>query len=433
MPEQSSVVLPYPHPGQQIVRREARRWNFLSAGRRWRKTTLFMSIMVEAALAGKRVISGAPTYDQTRIGWEEAQHAAAGVGTFTLTDKVFKFPGGGRITYRSLDDPDNARGHTADLVVIDEAGDVAEAAWYEVCRPMLMDTGGEAWIGGTPKGRNWFWREYMAAQDQSDAATWNAPTLGCIITRQGLVRRPHQLENPHVPWAELEQMFRTLPERVFRQEILAEFIEDAGGVFRGVHECVDPNRSQPEPPRESFAYSMGVDLARVNDFTVLSVLDDFGRQVYFERFNEISWSRQIASIERVARQYEPVVVVDATGVGDPIVEQLEQLGLGVRPVTLTNTNKMHLVDKLATDIESGRISLMNIEVQTAELQAYQYELTESRNIRTNAPEGMHDDTVIALALANSLCAYVHREQERVRDEDDEEFDDTPKGFAGAYY
>jgi len=272
----------------------------------------------------------------------------------------------------------------------------------------------------------------MAAQDQSDAATWNAPTLGCIITRQGLVRRPHPLENPHVPWAELEQMFRTLPERVFRQEILAEFIKDAGGVFRNVAANVDKGRDKPEPPSIAYAYSMGVDLARSNDYTVLTVLDDIGRQVYFERFSEVSWNRQLAAIERVGKQYEAVVVVDATGVGQPIAEQLERSGLDVRQVVLGNVNKMAMVDGLAVKIESVAMSLMDILVQTAELQAYQYELTESRNIRTVAPEGMHDDTVIALALANSVCAYVHRDQERVRDEDELD-EDTPRGMASAYY
>ena len=128
----------------------------MACGRRWRKTTLKMAIAVEAANVGQHVIWGAPTYDQVRIGWTEAKRAAGTVAQFAQTRMIAEFPSGGRIIYRSLDDPDNARGHTADLVIVDEVGMVKPAAWYEVLRPMLMDTGGSAFLGGTPNGRNWF-------------------------------------------------------------------------------------------------------------------------------------------------------------------------------------------------------------------------------------------------------------------------------------
>ena len=71
------IRLPYPHAGQQVVRRQARRFNWLAAGRRWRKTTMAMTISVEAAAAGQTVIWGAPTYNQVRIGMEETRRAAA--------------------------------------------------------------------------------------------------------------------------------------------------------------------------------------------------------------------------------------------------------------------------------------------------------------------------------------------------------------------
>src|SRR5512146_1921870 len=166
------VRLPAPHPGQIAVRRGKRRFNWLSAGRRWRKTTMVMAEAVEAAISGQRVLWGAPTYDQVRVGWDEARHAAGGVADFKESRMSAVFPSGGVILYRSLDDPNNARGHTADGVVIDECADVTAAAWYEVLRPMLIDTNGWAWAIGTPKGRNWFWREHMQARDRLDSAAW---------------------------------------------------------------------------------------------------------------------------------------------------------------------------------------------------------------------------------------------------------------------
>jgi hypothetical protein len=138
-PRKNELLLPYPHPGQIAVRQQARRFNWLAAGRRWRKTSLVMTIAAEAALRGQQILWGAPIYDQVRIGWEELRHGAARVATFNNTLMTARFPTGGTITFRSLDNPDSARGHTADGVVLDETADIAADAWSEVLRPTPLD------------------------------------------------------------------------------------------------------------------------------------------------------------------------------------------------------------------------------------------------------------------------------------------------------
>jgi hypothetical protein len=380
------------------VRNEAKRFNWLSAGRRWRKTTLVMAIAVESAIQGKTILWTAPTYDQVRIGWMETKKAARKIAGFNQSVMSARFPNGGEIFYRSLDNPENARGRTADGIIIDESGDVSETAWYEVLRPMLIDTEGWLWAIGTPKGRNWFWREFVSADERPDSKAWSAPTLGCEIVNGSLVRAPHVMENTDIKFGEIEHLFKTLPERVFRQEVLAEFIADSGGIFRGVSDVVDRGREVNEPPVKERNYALGVDLARVEDFTVLSVLDDAGRQVYHDRFNQISWERQTAAILDVARRYNATVFIDSTGVGDPIYERIRLAGAIVDPYQFTNASKERLIDHLAMQIEQGKVRLMDVPAQTNELLAYQYELTPSRNVRMNAPEGMHDDCVISLAL-----------------------------------
>ena len=76
------VRLPYPHPGQQGVELEGKRFNWLSAGRRWRKTTFLMARGVTGALAGKRILWGSPTYKQMMIAWEEFDFAVGNVADF---------------------------------------------------------------------------------------------------------------------------------------------------------------------------------------------------------------------------------------------------------------------------------------------------------------------------------------------------------------
>src|SRR4029453_11349423 len=180
-PRKNELLLPHPHPGQIAVRQQARRFNWLAAGRRWRKTSLVMSIAAEAALGGQQILWGAPIYDQVRIGWEELRHGAARVATFNNTLMTARFPTGGTIMFRSLDNPDSARGHTADGVVLDESGDIQAVAWNEGVRPTLIDSHGWLWAVGSPRGLNWFWREWLAARERADSMCWQAPTLGARI------------------------------------------------------------------------------------------------------------------------------------------------------------------------------------------------------------------------------------------------------------
>jgi hypothetical protein len=285
-----------------------------------------MAIAVEGAIKGHTWIWGAPTFDQVRIGWEESRKAAGGVAQFHQSTMTAHFPTGGRIVYRSLDDPDNARGHTADGAIIDEAGDVAERAWYEVIRPMLIDTNGGAWLIGTPKGRNWFWREYVAALDREDSARWQIPTLGCRIEGSELVREPHALENPDIPWSEIQHIYATTPEDVFRQEILAEFLENQGAVFRNIAACLHATPHPVIGRHRGHKIVAGLDLAKQHDYTAISVIcADCGQELALERFNRMDYVLQMERIKAICQQWRvEELLVDESGVGSPLVEQLRR-------------------------------------------------------------------------------------------------------------
>ena len=255
------IRLPYPHQGQKLVRKEAKRFNWLSAGRRWRKTTLAMAIAVENAVNGKTIIWGAPTYDQVSVGFEETRKASHGVAKFNQSRMEAHFPNGGRILYRSLDNPDNARGHTADGVVMDEAAYIHRKAWSEVLRPMLIDTNGWAWGISTPCGRNWYWEEHTKSLDDPDSMAWQVPTLGVRITDRGLVRDPNPYENPDIPFSEIEKLFYSQPRQIFEQENLAQFVDLSGGVFRRVQEAA-------VLPKRSTYFSAGYDFFAYEDQTL---------------------------------------------------------------------------------------------------------------------------------------------------------------------
>lgn len=342
---------------------------------------------LESALMGGTAWWVAPTYKVAAVGWRQLKGLGRQMAGAIIreVDRKVEFPGGGWYQVRSADDPDSLRGEGLDRVILDECAFIAESAWNEALRPALSDRKGSALFVSTPSGRNWFWRLWTRGQsgDDPEWASWRFPST----------------LNPFLDPAEIESARKDLPERTFRQEYECEFIEESGGVFRNVEICVDADRSHPDAPHPHQVYTMGVDLARTQDFTVITILDGLGRQVYHERFNQIAWERQIGAIVNAASQYHAHVVIDSTGVGEPIYDRVQMAGIPTTPFHFSSASKGPLIDALAMRIEQGGLRLMDVPQQTAELLAYQYELTPSRNVRMNAPAGFHDDCVIALALA----------------------------------
>lgn len=392
------IRLPYPHPGQILVRKEARRFNWLSAGRRWRKTTLTMAIAVENAVRGKAIIWGAPTYDQVRIGFEETQKAAVGIAEFNQSRMEAIFPNGGKVIYRSLDKANNVRGHTADGVVMDEAAYVDKEAWNKVLRPMLIDTGGWSWAIGSPNGRNWYWEEHVKAADDPDSMAWQVPTLGVRITDDGLVREPHPYENPDIPFDEIEKLFKSSPRKEFEQEILGQFVDLSGGVFRRVQEAAILDPREPENGRQ---YIAGVDVASSVDFTVVSVLDAESKEmVFMDRFNRVDYPVLINRLESTYRRYNLTsMVVESNSIGRPVIDELVARGLNIVPFTTTSATKQAIIQNLQSAFENGQILVLNEPVLIGELLSFESKRNASGSFSYSAPAGMHDDCVMSLAIA----------------------------------
>jgi len=394
------IELPYPHTGQQEIRRQAQRFNWLSAGRRWRKTTLVMAIAVENAAKGKRIVWGAPTYQQVRIGLNETRRAAGGVADFNVSRMEVTFPSGGVIVYRSLDDPDNARGETADGIVIDETGDVRAEAWYEVLRPMLIDAGGWLWAIGTPKGRNWFWREHRASVDKPNSASWQVPTLGVKIEDGKLIRYYHPLENPNVPFNEIVSLFETMPEQTFKQEIMAEFLENSGSVFRNVAACMNAPATTPSA-HVGHTLIAGVDWGKQNDFTTVSIgCTRCKAEVARDRFNQIDYVFQRDRLKILFAMWQPAIILaESNSIGQPNLEMLQRDGLPVIAFETTATTKPPLIENLALAFERTEWQFQDDAVWTSEIEAYERIMSHhTGRSRYSAPVGMHDDTVISRAL-----------------------------------
>lgn len=290
------------------------------------------------------------------------------------------------IDFRSADNPESLEGFGYDKYFINEAGIVLKNPylWHNAIYPMLLDYNARGVIGGTPKGRGLF---YELAQRGRDPENRDYAFLTFS-----------SFDNPYLNTEELKREMTNMPEKVVRQEIYAEFLEDQGAVFHGYERIFD---SEPSKPIKGQLYVMGVDLAKHEDFTVITVFDRAtNRQVYQARFNMLDWVFQKKKIISVAKWYNnALVVLDATGVGDPIYDDLVREGLAIDPVKITNEVKKDLIEKLMLYIEQMRVHFIPDDATRGELESFTYDITAMGNVRYSAPPGMHDDIIVSLALS----------------------------------
>lgn len=379
--------MPPLHPGQREIAADPTRFRVVAAGRRWGKSRMASALALEVALKGGRAWWVAPTYPIASVGWREVRGLAVQVpGTqVSESEKRVTLSTGGWVQVRSADNPDSLRGEGLDFVVVDEAAFVAEEAWAEALRPALADRRGRALFISTPKGRNWFWRAYERGRSLGDASwrSWTAPTSA----------------NPFIAPDEILAARDGMPERVFRQEFEAAFVEDGGGVFRGIRPAATARRlTSGEPGRR---YVGGLDLAKSEDFSVLTILDDeAGEVVFVDRFNAIDYTIQKQRVVAACERFRPVqLVVERNSIGEPIIEDLQRAGLPVFPFTTTHASKSQVIDALALAFERGEIKVPNDTVVVGELEAYEMERLPGGTFRYSAPAGLHDDIVMSIAFA----------------------------------
>ena len=366
-------------------------WHVAAAG--WGKTRLGAALCIEEAGRGGRAWWVAPSYKVAAVGWRLIRSLALQIPGATVRDgdMLTTFPGGGTVQVRSADNPDSLRGEGLDFVVIDECAYVAEAAWQEALRPALSDRLGRAMFISTPSGRNWFWRCYQRGLEGGEWKSWSFPTS----------------DNPYIEPSEIEEARGDLPERIFRQEYLAEFLESEGTVFRNIAACLNAPETTPAE-HAGHHLVMGVDWAKQSDFTCLSVVcRDCRTEVARDRFNQIDYHVQRQRLQALAERWNvAVILAESNSIGEPIIEELQRSGLPVRGFETTATSKPPLIESLALAFEREECQWQADPVWTGELEAYERKVSPvTGRSQYSAPEGMHDDCLLPGTLIRTIGGY----------------------------
>tara|TARA_R100001082_G_scaffold111276_1_gene94658 strand:- start:11831 stop:13009 length:1179 start_codon:yes stop_codon:yes gene_type:complete len=369
-----------PHEGQREVHDSDARFRVLAAGRRFGKTRLGIFEAFETAFSGGRVWICSPSYKMGAVNYRPLTRIANQIPGAEVKqgDRQVNLSNGGSITVKSCDNPQSLRGEGLDFAILDEASYIDERAWTEAIRPALSDKKGKALIISTPRGKNWFWRVYQRGQTQDDWSSFTYPTAS----------------NPYIDEEEIEAARADLPERIYQQEYEARFIEDGGGVFRKVLDAVTDEES------DTGRYVIGCDWGRTNDSSVFTVLNiDTGFVVDVVRLTKVDYQTQVRSLASLHEQYPGDIIAETNSMGGPIVESLQNQGLPVVGFNTTSVSKQQIIDGLVLAFEQGLIKIPNNPVLIGELQAFESKRLASGRLSYSAPQGMHDDHVMSLALA----------------------------------
>lgn len=254
---------------------------------------------------------------------------------------------------------------------------------WNFIRPILAVNGGWAIFNFTPRGQNHAFELLEMAKNNPE---WFVQVL--TVGDTGI------LKDEDIARERNEGMSQAMID----QEFYCKFIESATSFFKDIP-LVCTN--EPKPINFDHQFQMGVDLARYNDYTAISVIDlNTFEQVYLERFNQLDWNLQKAKIESVYYRFgSPKGYIDATGVGDPIVFDLGNRGVNLEPYKFNERSRVDMLNNLGIKMEQRKIKLMNDEVLKDELGYFQFELSDKGKLKIKVPDQLHDDTVFATGLS----------------------------------
>lgn len=360
---------------------------FVSIGRQFGKTILGENQGIKWCVenANWKVAWISPTYKQCKKVFKEVVKALGKCPFYQKapnhSELYFTFNNGSEFKFYSAEAYDSIRGETFDAAIGDEMAYWKPQVWDEVIKATLL-VRGKKFLGlSTPKGKGQFYKLHKLSENNNNYKSFRGTSY----------------DNPFIDPSEIDEAKLNLPDHIFRQEYLAEFLDDGSGVFRNIKECVKESKGDE--------YYAGVDLGRADDYTVLTIIDQDNNEVYCERWRHMEWRNIISNVVDGLNKYKPNTYIEANGAQDAIFEQIRDKvnynKAKVNPFTTTVKSKPIIIEDLIVAFEGTDLGIIGHDFQLSELEAYTYEYNvRTRAIKYSAPVGLHDDYVMSRAIAN---------------------------------
>lgn len=321
-----------------------------------------------------------PIYKQCKKVYDELKKATFNSGLFQYNDTDLIIKGfTSKLQFFSAERPDNIRGNTFDYLICDEFDFMKSNTWEEVLQPTVLVKGKKVVFISTPRGKRMMYKLSLLRHNDDRYRYFQYSSY----------------DNPMIDPREIDSIRATVPDHIFRQEYLAEFIDGASGLFKNVRESIQ----LAQPNGKNYG---GLDIGRADDYTVLTIGSKDGGVLHVERWRHDEWTRIIDKVAKVIKDFNASTYVEVNNQGDVFYELLKaKVGNLVEPFTTTSKSKPIMIEDLAVAFEQLELKLPNHEYLIDELEAFTYVFdAKTRHVKYAAPEGIHDDSVISLALYN---------------------------------
>jgi len=369
---------------------------WIGTGTKTGKTVGLELWLADGILLGEPTCWIGPWSRKTRLAYEAISKMLAyaeAKGDIETNDTSMRIKGrlGGGLECFTGDNPDGIYGEGFKRIVLDEATRQSELSFVAATTLASAVEGKIRVAFNLEKGaKNWAIRNLLRVKALSPEERTEQ--------REDYMLFPTG-DAPFVDPAYIARAKAKMPLALFQALFEAKIPESDIALFRNLDRVF--SATTPAGPVFGHAYGQGVDLARKQDYTVSFIGDlGTGQLVDYQRFHEISWPLQY---ERVVSQYKRWGArhawVDATGLGDVVVPELERRGMMVTPVVIgSRQSRRALIEPLVVACDNLEITAPpEWTTFRAELDAMEYELDDDGSV-TYQSSGNHDDTVIAAAL-----------------------------------
>ena len=383
-----------PHLGQKEIIKgfsdSQHKFGVVVTSRQWGKSLLGQNLLLYWLLQkpNQKGCWISPIYNQAKKVFQELSNASHNiVQSSNKADLTIKFLNGSTLQFLSSERPDSVRGFSFHYMVVDEAAYVNERGFETAILPTLTALGKKCLIISTPKSKNWFYKYYLKGiSDSTDYISF----------------RGKSTDNPYIDQSFIAEQRLSLPDDIFKQEYLAEFTDASSEVFRGIDNvCVVPNYSNGDRVQRCF---IGIDTGLSNDYSVLTIMNEAGRVMFMDRIKG-------ENINTIANKFIGIMsrfnihggYIETNGIGRAMYDLIMPKQRKIKGFTTTQDSKTQIVRTLIEDIEATNVELPSKELEAEcykELSLYTYKLNTNGKLSFTHPQGIHDDIVDSIMLAN---------------------------------
>ena len=321
-----------------------------------------------------------PTFSQAKSVLDQIVSAAPDlVQSSNRMEAVITFINGSTIKFLSSDSADNIRGFRFTHLILDESAYIKESVISTILLPTLNPNGKKCLLVSTPAGKNHFFTWYMKDD-----------VINHRITLE---------ECPYISQTLLDEAKSSLPQDIYAQEYLAQFVDSANDVFKSIDKVAFVGEY-----RKGGDVYVGIDTGLSSDASVMTLISPIGRVMNVVSISQTDINTAATLFLKELQGYNVVGgYIETNGIGRAMFDLVQPKHRRIKRFDTNQNNKTEMVRKLIGDIETCTIELPSAELCPqlhSEFATYTYKLSPTGKLSFGHSNGAHDDYIDSLMLAN---------------------------------